>query len=52
MSGINGDKSRFHRQRKQKIARRERKRQFLKTVGALRNPNVPAPAMKAKVTPV
>jgi len=30
MSGINGDKSRFHRQRKQKIARRKRNRELLK----------------------
>ena len=30
MSGINGDKSRFHRQRKQKIARRQRNRGLLK----------------------
>lgn len=30
MSGINGDKSRFHRERKQKIARRKRIRELLK----------------------
>jgi hypothetical protein len=30
MSGINGDKSRFNRERKQKIARRERNRDRLK----------------------
>lgn len=29
MSGINGDKSRFHRGRKQKIARRKRNRELL-----------------------
>jgi hypothetical protein len=29
MSGINGDKSRFHRVRKQKIARRLRKQELL-----------------------
>jgi len=29
MSAINGDKSRFHRDRKSKIARRARKRKFL-----------------------
>jgi hypothetical protein len=29
MSAINGDKSRFHRQRKQKIARRKRTRELL-----------------------
>jgi hypothetical protein len=32
MSGINGDKSRFHRLRKQKIARRLRKREILKSL--------------------
>lgn len=30
MSAINGDKSRFHRERKQKIARRQRTRELLK----------------------
>ncbi|MBZ5706400.1 MAG: hypothetical protein LAN63_13705 [Acidobacteriia bacterium] len=30
MSGINGDKSRFHRVRKQRIARRKRTRELLK----------------------
>lgn len=30
MSGINGDKSRFHRERKQKIARRIRNRELFK----------------------
>jgi hypothetical protein len=29
MSGINGDKSRFHRERKQKLARRKRNREML-----------------------
>ena len=29
MSAINGDKSRFHRERKQKIARRKRTRELL-----------------------
>jgi hypothetical protein len=31
MSARNGDKSRFHRQRKQKIARRKRTRELLKS---------------------
>jgi len=31
MSGINGDKSRFNRIRKQKIARRQRTRELLKS---------------------
>ncbi len=30
MSGINGDKSRFHRERKQNIARRKRNRERFK----------------------
>ena len=30
MSARNGDKSRFHRERKQKIARRQRTRELLK----------------------
>jgi hypothetical protein len=29
MSGVNGDKSRFHRERKQKLARRKRSRELL-----------------------
>jgi hypothetical protein len=29
MSALNGDKSRFHRERKQKIARRKRTRELL-----------------------
>ena len=40
MSGINGDKSRFNRQRKQKIARRKRTRELLKI---MRVPRKPAP---------
>jgi hypothetical protein len=34
MSAHNGDKSRFHRERKQKIARRQRTRELLKRKGA------------------
>jgi len=30
MSALNGDKSRFHRERKQKLARRKRTRELLK----------------------
>lgn len=30
MSGINGDKARFHRERKKKIAKRQRTRDLLK----------------------
>lgn len=32
MSGINGDKARFHRERKQNIERRKRTRELLKTL--------------------
>lgn len=38
MSGINGDKSRFNRVRKQKIARRMRKRALLKHLGGQNKP--------------
>jgi hypothetical protein len=34
MSAINGDKSRFHRERKQKIARRKRTRELLNMAAA------------------
>jgi len=34
MSAINGDKSRFNRERKQKIARRKRNRELLKNMAA------------------
>ena len=47
MSAINGDKARFHRIRKQKIARRKRKREMLK---ALAQPtNTAAPRLDAKL---
>ena len=36
MSARNGDKSRFHRERKQKIARRQRTRELLKWEAAER----------------
>jgi len=41
MSAINGDKARFHRERKNKLARRERSRELRKrlTVSASRRPN-------------
>jgi hypothetical protein len=42
MSGINGDKSRFHRKRKNKIARRARNRVQLKNLAAQPKPTVPA----------
>jgi len=34
MSGINGDKARFHRLRKQKIARRLRNQEMMKELAA------------------
>ncbi len=37
MSARNGDKSRFHRERKQKIARRQRTRELLRRVSAPRH---------------
>jgi hypothetical protein len=44
MSSINGDKSRFHRERKQKIAKRKRTRELLETVNA-------QPKSQARSTP-
>jgi hypothetical protein len=50
MSGINGDKSRFHRERKQKIARRTRNRKLLKGL-AVPSKSAPAsPNTKPKAT--
>lgn len=36
MSALNGDRSRFHRERKQKIARRQRTRELLKRDATVR----------------
>jgi len=47
MSGINGDKSRFHRERKQKIARRTRNRGLWKSLAEERKP-APASVSKPK----
>ena len=38
MSGVNGDKSRFHRVRKQKLARRIRNRKLLQTLAKQSKP--------------
>jgi hypothetical protein len=38
LSGINGDKSRFHRQRKQKALQRKRNRELRKALGSLKTP--------------
>jgi hypothetical protein len=46
MSGINGDKARFHRRRKQKIARRLRTKALQAT---LAKTAAPASASKTKV---
>jgi hypothetical protein len=51
MSGVNGDKSRFHRERKQKIARRIRNRVLLTGLGKPGKAPVAAPAAKPKVQP-
>jgi len=40
MSGINGDKARFHRERKAKLARREKSQEMRKK---LKNPGPPKP---------
>jgi hypothetical protein len=48
MSGINGDKSRFNRQRKQKIARRQRNRVLLKNLSEQGKAPVAAAATKPK----
>jgi hypothetical protein len=48
MSGINGDKSRFHRERKQKIARRIRKQEILKKLAQGQKSTVTKTAAKPK----
>ena len=48
MSGINGDKARFHRERKQRIAKRNRNRELLKSLIEQPKPAAPASASKAK----
>jgi hypothetical protein len=48
MSGINGDKSRFHRERKQKIAKRNRNRELLKSLIEQAKPAAPASGAKVK----
>jgi len=47
MSGVNGDKSRFNRERKQKIARRTRNRQLMKRA-IEPHPAAATPAVDAK----
>jgi hypothetical protein len=48
MSGVNGDKSRFNRERKQKIARRERTREILKRLAEPPRPAAASSAQKPK----
>ncbi len=48
MSRVNGDKSRFHRERKQKIARRKRNRELLQSLAEQRNPAGGSSASKPK----
>jgi hypothetical protein len=48
MSGINGDRSRFHRVRKQKIARRKRTRGLLMGLGGQRKPATGLASSKLK----
>jgi hypothetical protein len=50
MSSVNGDKSRYNRERKQKIAKRERYRHLIDTAAA--KAKAPAPVKKAKTEPV
>ncbi|HEX3743694.1 MAG TPA: hypothetical protein VHW09_07185 [Bryobacteraceae bacterium] len=44
MSGINGDKARFHRERKSKLARRERAKAIRKKLAAPATPAKPTGA--------
>jgi hypothetical protein len=48
MSGVNGDKSRFNRERKQKIARRSRNRELVKNLLSQSRPAAAAPGSKPK----
>jgi len=50
MSSVNGDKSRFNRERKQKIARRKRNRELLKPTPAQAKSR--GPRTGAKTEPV
>jgi hypothetical protein len=52
MSAINGDKSRFHRERKQKIARRKRTKELLNMVNAQPKTKARSAAKSAKESAV
>ena len=47
MSGVNGDKSRFNRVRRQKLARRIRNRELLKSAGSQGKPATSSSAEEA-----
>jgi hypothetical protein len=48
MSGINGDKARFHRERRQRIAKRNRNRELLKSLIEQPKPAAAGSGAKAK----
>jgi hypothetical protein len=50
MSALNGDKSRFNRERKQKIARRKRNQELLKRVAS--QPKSPGASSHGRQQPV
>ena len=50
MSGINGDKARFHRRRKQKIARRIQTQKLFKSLAEEQKTAAPATSSKEKVS--
>ncbi len=51
MSALNGDKSRFHRERKQKIARRKRTHELLERAAKARKTKEPSsPALPRSVS--
>lgn len=52
MSALNGDKSRFHRDRKKKIARRIRNHAMLKGMAEQNNKAVGSPGSKPKAEAV
>ncbi len=49
MSGVNGDKSRFNRVRRQKLARRIRNRKLFKTAGSQGKPAISGSEKKTVV---
>ncbi|MGB8065804.1 MAG: hypothetical protein WCF26_28220 [Candidatus Sulfotelmatobacter sp.] len=51
MSALNGDKSRFNRLRKQKIARRKRNRELLNSAAIQPKSVTPAAAAKPRSVP-